>query len=101
MTAESAPNPICVNHPATLEVFNFFIQDETGNVNVVAWDEIATENHEQITVGDCYLITMFRVKEANAAYRQTESACELTLTKVHPLRAVNSNEVYKWKIITR
>lgn len=62
--------------------FNFIVQDETGKVNIVAWDDVASDLYEPINIGDCYRVTMFRVKEANAAHKQSESECELTLSKV-------------------
>ena len=68
-----------------LTVFNFVIQDETAEINVVAWDEVATRLYDQLKVNNCYRVTMFKVKEitiANQAYKVTDHPCELTLTKV-------------------
>ena len=61
------------------------MQDETAEINVVAWDDVAKKQYDLLQVGHCYRVTMFKVKEiavANQAYRVTEHPCELTLTKV-------------------
>ena len=69
----------------SLSVFSFVIQDETGKINVVAWDGVATGVHDFVKVGECYRLTMFKTKEvaaSNSLYRVVDHELELTLTKV-------------------
>ena len=56
-----------------LTVFNCIIQDETSEIGVIAWDEVATKLFNKLKVGNCYRFSMYKVKEiANPAYRMTE-----------------------------
>lgn len=69
----------------SLTVFSFVVHDDTGDITVNAWDDVATGIYETVKVGRCFSLTMCKVKEVNIAnqqYNATNHPNELTLTKV-------------------
>ena len=52
-----------------LTIFSFIMQDETAEIHVVAWDDVATKQYDLPKVGNCYRITisLLKVKEITVA----------------------------------
>ena len=73
-----------------LAVYSFVIQDESGEIKVTTWDDVASRVANIITVGDCFQFTTYRIKEANSTYRLTNNVLEITRTKIRDIPLIAS-----------
>ena len=76
--------PIKVWHKDSAEgkLFSFIICDESGEINVIASDDLCDSLFAMIEVGRCYQVGRFSVRAANSQFKKTDHACEVQLTKV-------------------
>lgn len=63
-------------------LFNFDVVDTTGEVSVLVLDDQCEALHEEITVGQAYLISNFRVVRSNPRFDISKNGFQIQLMKV-------------------
>ncbi|XP_003743433.1 replication protein A 70 kDa DNA-binding subunit-like [Galendromus occidentalis] len=82
------------------QLFSFVMSDGSADIQAVVSGDMCTEYHDRITVGQCYQITAFKVKETNPAYNPTNHPCELHLTKISKMVPIQGSHIPK-SIVSR
>lgn len=79
-------------------VFSFDVCDESAEIRISAWREIAERLHPIIEVGKTYLISKGQLKPANKRYSTLNNAYEITLNFDTTLQLVADADDFKPKV---
>ena len=73
-------------------LFSFDLKDQSGDIRITAFKEQCTQYFDIVKVGDVYLLSGGRVKDANKQYTKTTSPYEVTLGQESVLEPCDDND---------